>query len=118
VAKPRYTLGGRHLLTPKEQQWAFDGLNTKLSSEMIASLEQPLSLAELTKALSSMASRKSPGPNGIITELYKKLWPCIGPEYLTMLHDSITRGALPNGVTKGIKKDHTHLSTVGGLSHC
>jgi hypothetical protein len=69
---------------------------------MSLSLDQPLSLADLTKAVSSMASSKSPGPDGVITELYKKLWPCISPTYLLMFNDSIVRGALPKGVTEGL----------------
>jgi hypothetical protein len=69
---------------------------------MAGTLKQPLSLSELTKAVTSMAPGKSPDPDGIIAELYKKLWPYIGSEYLTMLNESRARGALPNGVIEGL----------------
>jgi hypothetical protein len=62
----------------------------------------PLSLAELTSALGGMANEKSPGPDRVITELFKCLWPTIGEEYLAMLNQSINKGALPPSVTKGL----------------
>jgi hypothetical protein len=49
-----------------------------------------------------MASGKSLGPDSIIVELYKSMWPILGEEYLGMLQTAIARGSLLHGVTKGL----------------
>jgi hypothetical protein len=69
---------------------------------MLRTLDKPLTLAELTAALGGMANEKSPSPDGVITEMYKCLWPTIGEEYLEMLNLSILGGSLPPSMTKGL----------------
>jgi hypothetical protein len=69
---------------------------------MCSKLEQLLTLAEVTKALGEMVNGKLPSLDGMITELFKALWPTIGEEYLRMLQDSIARGSLLLGVTEGL----------------
>jgi hypothetical protein len=69
---------------------------------MIESLAWPISLEEFTVALKAMASSKAPGPDGILTELYKSLWHVIGPDYLRMIEASMNTSALPDGVTEGL----------------
>jgi hypothetical protein len=42
------------------QAWAFDGTYCHFSSDMVHSLDRPIFLAELSKALAEMANQKSP----------------------------------------------------------
>jgi exonuclease III len=85
-----------------QQDWALRGVSSRLTTEMLRALDGPLTLAELSKALKDMARGKSPGPDGVITELFQCLWPVLGEEYLQMLQDSVGRGTLPPGVTDGL----------------
>jgi hypothetical protein len=89
-------------LTQHCQQWAFQGLHSRLTPALVSKLVQLLTLEELTAALKAMAPAKSPGHDGIITEFYKCLWLTIGLEYFAMIQDSIQAGALPPGFTKGL----------------
>jgi hypothetical protein len=41
---------------------------------MAASLGRSITLEDLLRALKEMASGKSQGPDGIMSELYKSLW--------------------------------------------
>jgi hypothetical protein len=65
-------------------------------------LRSPISLAELTEALMEMTLHKSLGPDGIVTEFYKTMWPIIGEDFYQMLMDSIAIGRLSEGMTKGL----------------
>jgi hypothetical protein len=88
--------------THDAQTWAFSGQPKRLPLDLQRRLAKEITLEELTAALKGMANSKSPGPDGIITELYKCLWHVMGPDYFSMLQDSITRGSLPPGVTEGL----------------
>jgi hypothetical protein len=59
-------------------------------------------LEELTTALKEMAPSKSPGPDGVTTELYKLLWPTIGPDYLKMVEEALSRGSFHPSITEGL----------------
>ena len=97
-----YTARAGSSLTQHCQQWAFQGLHSRLTLALVSKLAQPLILEELTIALKAMALAKLPGPDGIITEFYKCLWLTIGPEYFAMIQDSIQVGTLPPGFTEGL----------------
>jgi len=71
----------------------------RFSPNMIHQLDQPLTKQELHDALLSMANGKSPGPNGIITEFFKRFWDLIGDEFFDMVRHSIEQGKLPPGMT-------------------
>jgi hypothetical protein len=77
-------------------------IQPRLTKSMINLLHTPVSLDELTKALSEMARQKSLGLDGVLTKFYQALWPTIGKDYWRMLQDTIGRGTLPRGVTNGI----------------
>ena len=57
--------------------------NTKITGSMSESLGRPITLEELTKAVPSLARQKSPGPDGIVAELFKTLWPTIRADYVS-----------------------------------
>jgi hypothetical protein len=69
---------------------------------MQLSLSGPVSLEELSRALNALAANKAPRPDGVVTEFFKVMWPCIGQEYHTMLMGAIERGTLPEGMTEGL----------------
>ena len=69
---------------------------------MVALLDWPIFLGELTKALYSMASGGSPRLDGITTEFYRSLWPTIGAKYHHMLMEAISWEGLPSCMTKGL----------------
>jgi hypothetical protein len=79
-----------------------NGLHSKLSVAVQASLKEPISLEELTKALKEMASNKAPGPDGVTMEFYKTLWPTIGEDYHAMVTQAVAKGALPTSVTEAL----------------
>jgi hypothetical protein len=97
-----YTGRPSHPAFEAQQQWVFEGLSSRLSPNMLRTLDRPLTLSELNAALGGMANEKSPGLDGVITEMYKCLWPTIGEEYLEMLNLSILGGSLPPSTTKGL----------------
>lgn len=69
---------------------------------MVQTLDGPITHGELTKALIAMANGKSPGPDGIITELYKVLWPVMGIDYYNMILEAIQARQFHEGVTEGL----------------
>jgi hypothetical protein len=69
---------------------------------MVQTLNWPIILEELSAALKEMALSKAPGPDGVTTELYKHLWPTIGPDYLSMLENALAQGEFHHGVTEGL----------------
>jgi hypothetical protein len=85
-----------------KQAWVFDRVYSRLTQSMVESLQRPIAMGELQKALANMAFGKSPGPDGITVEFYRSLWPVFGEEYLAMLQTAISRGSLPHGVTEGL----------------
>ena len=53
-----------------------------LSSSDRRSLDRPLTLEELEKAVMALCDGKSPGPDGITAEFYKTFWYLIGERFL------------------------------------
>ena len=81
--------------------WAFDNMASRITPSMARTLAEPLSLKELTSALKQIAPSKFTRTYGVVTELYKTLWPVIGSEYCDMLQTAVSHNALPIGVTEG-----------------
>ena len=63
----------------------------RLSEQQSADCERELSLAELTEALDSSPSNKTPGLDGIPKEFYQAFWHDLGPIMLGMFNSSLTR---------------------------
>jgi hypothetical protein len=61
----------------------------RLFQAMKARLEAPIVMSELDKALKGMATGKALGPDGVITEFYKKYWYLIKNNFLTMIQEAI-----------------------------
>jgi hypothetical protein len=57
-------------------------------------------MEELDLALQGMPSSKAPGPEGVITEFYKKFWDLIKADYLKMVLEAFKRDSFPLEVTR------------------
>ena len=55
---------------------------------------EPVTLAELKKALISLGNDKTPGLDGLTYEFYKHFWDQIGGYLLKSLNESLTTGEL------------------------
>ncbi len=72
----------------------FDSLNLpKLPAEAVRSLEAPITLEELRKAIVSMNRGRSPGLDGLPPEFYISFWSQLGPLLLNMINFSISKGS-------------------------
>ncbi len=67
----------------------FEGL-PKVTAEINAVLEQPLSLPELYSAVMNMANGKALGIDGIHIEFYKTFWSIMGSDLLAVFNVSFT----------------------------
>ena len=91
--------------TPDQEaarQLILDQVTNNLQPDANQRLQIPLILSELEQATKALTKGKSLGPYGVALEFYLKLWPSIGPEFLSMIEHSLLVGRLPQGVNKGL----------------
>jgi hypothetical protein len=62
---------------------------THFFAAVLAHLARPLDKVELKAALDSMATGRSPGPDGILTKFFSKLWEVIGTDLTRMINFGI-----------------------------
>ena len=74
----------------------------QLSDQECISLETPLSLSELQKALQTMNSGKSPGLDGLPPEFFTVFWSQLGPLLLNMFLSTIKKGYLSKNMNIAI----------------
>ena len=77
-------------------------MSDRLSEDMKVSLRAPMTMEELSKALSEMANGKAPGPDGVLTEFFKEYWDTIKADYLEMINLAAENQQFPPGVTRGL----------------
>lgn len=53
---------------------------------------------ELRAAVMDMKLGKAPGPDGITLEFYRHYWDLISPDFVAIIHDSVEKGHLPEGI--------------------
>jgi len=68
-----------------------------------------------------MASRKTPGPDGIGTEFYRKCWNIIGDDFIQVLNEIQEKGEIPDEIKIGIitlthKKNKKELGNYRRIS--
>lgn len=81
----------------------FQDLNLpSLSDNESESLNTPISLEELRKALVNMKKGKSPGWDGIPPELYLTFWDILGRPLLDMINMAIDKGAFNSSTNTAI----------------
>jgi hypothetical protein len=94
-----------HLSRPKssvDSETVLKALEAKgLSDADSLKLEAPLSLVEIQKAMCSMASGKSPGPDGLGAEIYHAFGPLIASPLHLMLLEAQSKGVLPEEFASG-----------------
>lgn len=66
-----------------------------VNQDLVEKLEQPITIEELSNAVRSLQSGKSPGPDGYSAEFYKKLFPKIAPILSEMYNEAFVNGNLP-----------------------
>ena len=71
---------------PLKQQNLFKNITRRLSSADRRILDAPISKEELFRAVMQLLLNKSPGPDGITAEFYKKFWYLIGDRYLQYIN--------------------------------
>jgi hypothetical protein len=54
-----------------DHAWAFDGVHSYIIPAMAALLQLPVSLSKLKRALTDMASGKSPNTDGLTVKFFK-----------------------------------------------
>jgi hypothetical protein len=65
-------------------------------------LEAPFTLPELQAAVAGAAASRAPGLDGLSCELYKKVLPIIGPQFLAALNDMLAADLLPASFCRGV----------------
>lgn len=86
-----------------EMQSFFEGLEiTPISEVDREMLDAPLTLKELQSAVGDMAAQKSPGPDGLPIELYKKYGEVLLPLLLKVFNGAKEEGALPPSMAEAI----------------
>lgn len=58
-----------------------------LNEEIINKFDDFINLEELTEAVNKMAINKSPGPDGLPVEFYKKFWDILGPDLIMIFNN-------------------------------
>ena len=99
-------------------------LYKSLTAEHRDFLNQPLSLQELSDAVSKITPGKAPGPDGFSVNFYKKCWPIIGKYVFEAYLESFQKGELSITQKRGTirlipkKKIKIHGGwRIGGQSH-
>uniref|UniRef100_A0A3B3HQU1 Reverse transcriptase domain-containing protein n=1 Tax=Oryzias latipes TaxID=8090 RepID=A0A3B3HQU1_ORYLA len=103
----------------KKDQVLFDKFFSKLNlprvdEEVSQNLERPFKTEDIQKAINSMQSGKSPGPDGFPSEFFKTFAKDLSPILLSVYDDSSLSGSLPETMRQAVislihKKGKNHL---------
>ena len=85
-----------------------------INQDLKCQLKQPLSLNEVTQAIRSMQSGKSPGPDGFPSDFYKAFTDILAKPMLNMFNHALKAGLLPQSLRQAsisliLKKDKDPL---------
>ena len=75
-----------------KQQKLLQNVGKSISAADKATLDAHLTIEELEKSVMSLASNKSPGPDGITAEFYKKFWYLFKEKFLAYLNAAKNTG--------------------------
>lgn len=95
---------------------------TKISAEVVAAMDAPNKLEELSEAVLRLAKGKVPGQDGIPAEFYIVVWDHIGPILLEIIQEGLQSGTMHPHITCGIivllkkKGDQLLLDNKRGLT--
>lgn len=74
----------------------------RLSPADKKALDSTIALQELTTAVNSLASGKSPGLDGLPAEFFKHFWILLGDDLLDVFNECFTSGALPASCRRAV----------------
>ena len=90
-------------MDPDSEEFSdFFNVDFQLTEEMASTCEGEITLAECTKALSTMQNNKSPGSDGLTTEFYRALWDIISTYVVNSLNYAFNTGNLSISQRQGI----------------
>ena len=75
-------------------QYTQQYVTKKLSDEQKQKLDEPITFAELTQAITEMKKGRSPGSNGYTSDFFKHFWTYLGIFLFRTMQQSITDGSL------------------------
>ncbi len=94
-----------------------------LPTELINSLDAPITSEELYKALNKMPNNKSPGPDGLPAEFYKHFWNILSPIFHRVTIEIKTTSTIPTHMNTAAmtlllkpNKDPSHPASYRPLS--
>jgi len=87
---------------PEAQNRILGNVDRTLSEDARTALDRDLSLEELTNALQTTGAGKSPGPDGLPAEFFKKFWHELGNELLSVFKEALDRQEMPISQRGGI----------------
>lgn len=99
-------------------------LNYECSEEDRSNLMRVVTAEEVRKVVFSMASDKSPGPDGYTSEFFKASWTVIGRDFVTAIQSFFDKGFLPKGINSTIlalipkKNDAIFMKDYRPISCC
>ena len=76
--------------------------NLKFPENTLSTAETQLSITEIETALANMKNGKTPGPDGIPIDFYKKFWNTLKNEFYTVLMDCYTEQKLYSSAMTGV----------------
>ena len=71
--------------------------------ELFQNLMRPITLDELWDAIKSFLNGKTPGPDGILIEFYKIMWPVIQNELLNLFNYYLNNGRISSKIKAGLQ---------------
>ena len=74
----------------------------KVDNEIRICQERPFSEEELTFALNQLKAGKTPGPDGLSAEFYRKFWNELSAPFHNMITETYQHKLLPNPLRRGI----------------
>lgn len=88
-------------IDPSEFHSFLDSLDVpKLAPDAQSTLEQPLTLEEITNAIKSSQTGRAPGPDGFPIEFYREFSPKLTPILKSVYDESLANGKLPQTLTQ------------------
>jgi len=99
--------------TSEAQERCWESIPTRVTEAIYANMTRPLSLAEITEAITSLPKSKAPGHDGIPTKFFQEYVNGVGPTLLLAFKAMLARGLTLEYINKGmitlIPKSGDHL---------
>uniref|UniRef100_A0A3B3UGI5 Reverse transcriptase domain-containing protein n=1 Tax=Poecilia latipinna TaxID=48699 RepID=A0A3B3UGI5_9TELE len=89
-------------INEEEMSFFLSKLTNKLTENERESLDQEITVDEITKAMQSMQSNKAPGLDGLPKEFYVTFWEILKEHLLQVYKEAFKKGILPNTMNQGM----------------